>query len=409
MNVNVQKGVAISALTFSLLLLPALAGSPVLGADQVSVTSPLVKDEGGRFAEQVAGGQKLTLITTILSGGAADRPFTAIVDVRDSSGISVHIAYVHGVARQDGKTDVALQWMAEYPDSYTIRTFILTGLDNPEILSEVKTGVINVLAPSRAEISSIANFAAKWDGVFYSVYFSLLDATQIQTSHEGKASLSIVDATGEVRYAGSVSVVKRDFRMYERERGDGQPILAYVWKISGLEVKKGIGPGTATLTFATENDSTFSAMTPIELRQLPEEEIARGYDNKYHKFATDVDETIVEGNFKITLQSVGHFIHPAKDIQGQEVTHFRADFTITNLASQDLSTPTLYYIVDDKSVLHNEVAFNGTLQSGGTVEAFSTVSGYKLFDDIRQEALWIKIVLVGLNTPEEVLEMHVTL
>ncbi|HEY8139642.1 MAG TPA: hypothetical protein VIE86_01000, partial [Nitrososphaera sp.] len=123
---NVQKGVAISALTFSLLLLPALAGSPVLGADQVSVTSPLVKDEGGRFAEQVAGGQKLTLITTILSGGAADRPFTAIVDVRDSSGISVHIAYVHGVARQDGKTDVALQWMAEYPDSYTIRTFILT-------------------------------------------------------------------------------------------------------------------------------------------------------------------------------------------------------------------------------------------------------------------------------------------
>jgi hypothetical protein len=69
----------------------------------------------------------------------------------------------------------------------------------------------------------------------------------------------------------------------------------------------------------------------------------------------------------------------------------------------------LYYIVDDKSVQLNEAVFNGTLQSGGTVETFSTVSGYKLFDDVRQDALWIKIVLVGLNTPDEVLEMHVTL
>jgi hypothetical protein len=174
-------------------------------------------------------------------------------------------------------------------------------------------------------------------------------------------------------------------------------------------VKKGIGPGTATLTFATENGSIFSAITPIELRQLPAEEIVIGYDNKYHKFATEVDDTIVEGNFKITLQSVGHFIHPAGDAPGQDVTHFRADFTITNLASKDLSTPTLYYIVDDRSVQHNEVAFNGTLQSGSTVEAFSTVSGYKLFDDMRADALWIKVVLVGLNTPEEFLEMHVNL
>jgi hypothetical protein len=408
MNVNVQKGVALSILTL-VLLLPALACRPILGADQLSVTAPLVKDEGGRFAEQVTGGQKLTLLTSILSGGVADRPFTAIVDVRDSAGISVHIAYVNGVAQQDGKTDVALEWVADYPDSYTIRTFILTGLDNPEILSEVKTGTISVLARSFAEISSVANFATKWDGVFYSVYFSLLDAKQVQTSHDGKASLSIADATGESRYVGSVSVAKSDFRMYERERGDGQPILAYVWKISGLEVKKGIGFGTATLTFATENDGTFSVTTPIELGQLPAEEIARGYDTNYHKFATDVDETVVEGNFKITLQSVGHFVHPAGSIPGQEVTHFRADFTITNLASQDLSTPTKYYIVDDKSVQHDEVAFNGTLQSGGTVEAFSTVSGYKLFDDISEDALWIKIVLVGLNTPEEVLEMHVTL
>ncbi|MGH9992290.1 MAG: hypothetical protein ACREAZ_06560 [Nitrososphaera sp.] len=408
----VQRSIAIFSLFVALMLMPSLVAIGNLtahGAQPLSVTAPLAKDLGGRFVSDVKAGEQVTLWMTVLGAQGGAQAFTAVVDIRDGNGISVHIAWVPGVAAADGRIDVSVPWTAQKSGVYSVRVFIITDFRQLEVLSTVKSTLFSVSKSAHAEISGIANFATKWDQVNYVAYFSLLDTEEKETPYDGKATLTIVDATDTVRFAGSVQISGNDFRSFQRERGDELRILAYVWNLPGISVDKGIGQGTAKLSFTAKDGSVFSASTPIELRQLSGKDIISAYDASYKKFATEVDETLVEGNFKVKLDSVGHFTHLEGGTSGEQVTHFRADFTITNLSSEDLPGPLRLYVVDDKSNQYNEVAYNWTMQSGANVDAFTTVSGYKLFDDVREGASWVKVVVIGLNNPDDVLEINVIL
>ena len=409
--IYLQRVILVFALSTAMILPFQIITAPpaAYGAELLTITAPVAKDPSGRFVEQVNAGEMVILLMTVLGGGAADQPFTAIIDTRDNQDMSVHIAWVQGIAQQKGYSDVALPWSADEAGDYTIRTFIITGFDNLEVLSQVKSSPIKVSISARADISGIVNFATKWDEVNYVAYFSLLDTKGNEATYDGKATLSISDATEEVRYVSSVEVTKDDFRPYSREWGDELKILAYVWDFPASTVNKGVGQGTAKLTFSANDGSIFTASTPIELRQLSGVEIIKEYESIYQRYGTDVDQTAVEGNFKVTLKTIGHFTHLAGGTFGEEVTHFRADYTITNLSSEKLPGPVRLYVVDDKSIQYNEVQYNWTLQSGMEIDAFTTVSGYKLFEDLREDASWIKIVMVGLNNPEDVLEMNAIL
>jgi hypothetical protein len=396
-----------------ILLMPVssqiMSAENAYGQEPLSITSPLVKDLGGRFVDQVSAGEEFTLVASVLSGGEADQPFVVLVDVRDGDDRSIHIGWVEGVAKREGKVDVSLPWVAQVSGTYKVRTFLISDFKKLQVLSSVKTSSVDVKPSARAEIKEIANFASKWDKVNYVVWFSFLDDKMNAIGYDGKAALSITDATGEVRYSASVQVTKNDFIMYERQRGDALKVLSYVWKFPATAVNKGIGQGVAKLTFTAADSSVFTSETPIELRQLSGEDIIRAYDYKYQLHGTDVDDTVVEGNFKVILDRVGHFTHLSNATSGEEVTHFRADFTITNLVSENQPSPARIYLVDDKGNRYDEVAYVGAMRPGAEIKAFSALSGYKVFNDLREDALWVKIVIVGLNAPDDILELHVTL
>ncbi len=412
MKVIAQKSIAVFFLSIALMLMPTLisAGNhAAYGAQPLSITAPLAKDLGGRFVSDMKAGEEVTLWMNVFGLQEGSQSFTVVVDIRDGNGMSVLIAWTSGVVEANGKIDVSVPWTSPKAGAYTVRTFAITDFRGLEVLSTVRSTPFDVIKSAHAEISGIANFATKWDQVNYSVYFSLLDNEEKETAYDGKATLTIVDATDKILFAGSTEVSSSDYRTYQRERGDELRILAFVWNLPGTSVDKGIGQGTAKLSFTANDGSVFSATTPIELRQLSGEDIIKGYDAAYKKLATDVGDTIVEGNFKLELDRVGHFTHLDGGTTGEEVTHFRADFKITNLSSQDLPGPLQSYIVDDRSNRYNQVAYNWTMQSGANIDAFSTTSGYVMFSDVSVDAHWIKVFVVGLNSPEEVLEFSVFL
>ncbi|MCI0560789.1 MAG: hypothetical protein MN733_20085, partial [Nitrososphaera sp.] len=194
-----------------------------------------------------------------------------------------------------------------------------------------------------------------------------------------------------------------------RHWGDEQKILAYVWEFPAGVVKKGVGEGTAKLTFTAPDGNIFTALTPIELHQLAGDDIVQEYENIYQRSATNVDRTSVEDNFKLSLRRVGQYAHLAAGTSGAATTHFRADFEITSLSSEKEPLPVRFYIVDDRDNQYNEVAFNGTMQTGGDIDPHSSISGFKLFENVKEDASWIKIVIVGLNALDKVLELHVDL
>ncbi|AFU57027.1 hypothetical protein Ngar_c00770 [Candidatus Nitrososphaera gargensis Ga9.2] len=107
-------------------------------------SKPELKDAQGRPVTQVLAGQQVVLSTTVKNNEAASTPYAAIVEVRDSKGITVFLNWQTGTLQADGTTGIGLSWTPETPGTYTARVFVLSGLTNPQILSETITSTITV-------------------------------------------------------------------------------------------------------------------------------------------------------------------------------------------------------------------------------------------------------------------------
>jgi hypothetical protein len=74
----------------------------------------------------------------------AAQPFVAIVEVRDSNGVTVYLAWQTGMLNAGGQSEVGLSWTPDSSGQYTCRTFILSSLSTPTVLSTVKESNISV-------------------------------------------------------------------------------------------------------------------------------------------------------------------------------------------------------------------------------------------------------------------------
>jgi hypothetical protein len=415
-------GSTILALAAALLLLMPVFSMLTLH-DAYGVTSNLfvsqsIKNTSGKAIQQLNAGQQAMISVRVLNYEASEQPFTAIIDVRDSSDVSVHIAWMSGTAEPGGHFDVELPWSAQESGSYTVRTFLITNLESPEVMSGVSRSQLMVTKSDTLKdsfvpgnLSGIAKFAASSDGAYYTAWFTLVDENGKQTTYDGKATMTITDSLGELRYTGTVPVEKNDFILFKPTE-QSAPNIAYVWKVRMLDVSRGLGTGTAVLTFAGSDGKSYSAkFGPVEIYQASGNELAQVYEYQYNKFATDIDKSIVKGNFKVTLVKAGQFTHLVNGTSGDEVTHYRADIIIENVGNAVNSWPSQYLIVDDKSNEYSEMS-GGTLHAGGVIPGFAKTGGYVLFEDVDESASWANLILRGnnySNDPKDVFEFHIDL
>jgi hypothetical protein len=202
-------------------------------------------------------------------------------------------------------------------------------------------------------ISNIGRFDVyRIAGNQYQMSMSLLNANNAEISRDGQVSLSIVDSRDSVVYVTSFPITKKDF--YDYQRNNGTKFFGYSWTFADTEVKRGLGAGTAKLTFITNDGKSYSAtFSGVSIPPLTIDEIRQTYEEEYLKTAIPVNQTIDKEGFKITLVRVGYFNYI--DISNYVTRVFRADFIVTNTSGEYKYSPDHFLIIDDATNQYDQV------------------------------------------------------
>ncbi len=112
-------------------------GTPSSG-DVITPTEPELKDVTGRVLDEVCTGTQAIITTTLVNTVDDALPFVQILEVRDASGVTQKLDFQTGTLAARGQSEVGSSWTPDQPGSYTLRTFSVSNLNNPQVLSEVK-------------------------------------------------------------------------------------------------------------------------------------------------------------------------------------------------------------------------------------------------------------------------------
>lgn len=107
-------------------------------------STPELNDITGAKITEVTTGNQVVLATNVKNNDSVSRPFVAIVEVRDSDGITVMLQWQTGTIAANGDAGVGVSWMPENAGSYEVRTFVISSLSNPQVLSPVVTSNVTV-------------------------------------------------------------------------------------------------------------------------------------------------------------------------------------------------------------------------------------------------------------------------
>jgi hypothetical protein len=116
----------------------------VSGPGKTTVTAPELHDVSGNKLTEVSAGQQVVLTTNVLNKSTSPTPFVALIEVRDDNGVTVYLAWQTGSLNPNGQAQVGLSWTPDVSGNYQVRTFVISDLAHPQVLSEVATSNITV-------------------------------------------------------------------------------------------------------------------------------------------------------------------------------------------------------------------------------------------------------------------------
>ena len=116
----------------------------VASINATTPSQPALKDITGSTINEVTTGQQVVLSTDIKNNNNVSQPFAAIVEVRDADGITVYLQWQTGTLNPSSTANVGLSWTPENAGTYSVRTFVISNLANPAVLSPVAESTITV-------------------------------------------------------------------------------------------------------------------------------------------------------------------------------------------------------------------------------------------------------------------------
>jgi hypothetical protein len=134
------------------------------GPDLVSPSPPMLRASDGSTLHQGVNGSQTTIAVELtnyeLALNLTDfwRNFTSIIEIRNEDDFTVFLGWQTGILEPDSigcelcKTEIGLSWTPNELGNFTIRTFVVSDLEHPRILSGVKETSIMVVDASEPSL-----------------------------------------------------------------------------------------------------------------------------------------------------------------------------------------------------------------------------------------------------------------
>jgi len=258
------------------------------------------------------------------------------------------------------------------------------------------TPTLTIVSPPTKPAHHITQFVIFKEDDLLKARFSLEDENLAPTSSDGTVMIEIFDDQNTSLYKREFTVEKDDFKTYKLVL-TGEMILAYAWTIPFSDIKKGIsrglGLGTAKLTFVTWEGRILIAEELVEIPVFTEEEIKTMYEDKYLQSALTVNQALRWGNLILSVVRMGYYTHLKYETWGDLVTDFRVDIKVKNVGTgKELFHIFDIVIIDDLNNQYNVDSSRSEFESGDIYPGV-TVEGYLIFDDVPETTNIAKLII----------------
>jgi len=134
-------------LLFAILSSPVFQGAlAVFYAPSVQFSPPTLNVPHSNPLTEITSGQQLIISTTVShTFGDRDLDMIALIEVRNSNGVTEYLAWQSGEVKVGGQMQIGVSWMPAHGGYYEFRTFAVTNdWDQPQVLSTVETSQIEI-------------------------------------------------------------------------------------------------------------------------------------------------------------------------------------------------------------------------------------------------------------------------
>ena len=123
----------------------AVIGTSTPPLERAPVANARVVDAFGNSLAEVSVDQQVQIEADLVNGGDGDQSFAYLVQVQDSDGVTVSLAWITGQLSAGQSFSPALSWIPDASGSYEATVFVWESVDNPTALSDTASVSITVV------------------------------------------------------------------------------------------------------------------------------------------------------------------------------------------------------------------------------------------------------------------------
>ena len=116
------------------------------------LSEPTLRQVHSGGVRSVEAGDLLVFTTVIRGCAHEDSQLVAIIEARNSNGVTEFLEWQPAEIEALESTELGLSWVPLHSGNYELRTFAISGFDNPVVLSTVMTTDVSIAEPSNRAV-----------------------------------------------------------------------------------------------------------------------------------------------------------------------------------------------------------------------------------------------------------------
>ena len=111
------------------------AGTSLPPLEQAPADNARVVDSTGKSVDKVSINQQIQIVSNVTNQENRDQPFAYLVQIQDSSGITVSLSWITGSMTPKQTLNLGQSWLPHTAGTYTAQIFVWQSISNPNALS----------------------------------------------------------------------------------------------------------------------------------------------------------------------------------------------------------------------------------------------------------------------------------